>query len=55
MLHKGRSGLLHVRVLAVDDDDVNLLFELLEKGVDERLSNKVSRQVRTRVRDVYSA
>ena len=43
VLHKGRSGLLHVRVLAVDDDDVDLLLELLEERVDERLSNTVSR------------
>ena len=42
VLHKGRSRLLHVRVLAVDDDGVDVLLELLEEGLDERLS-KVSR------------
>ena len=52
VLHEGRSGLLHVRALAVDDDRVDLLFELLEKGLDERLRSKVSRYVLSRVRDV---
>ena len=55
VLHEGRSGLLHVRALAVDDDRVDLLLELLEEGFDERLRSKVSRYVLSRVRDVYSA
>ena len=52
MLHKGRSGLLHVRVLAIDDDGVDVLLELLEEGFDERLRSKVIRYVLSRVRDV---
>ena len=43
VLHKGRGGLLHVCALAVDDHRVDLLLELLEEGVDERLSSKVNR------------
>ena len=40
VLHKGQGGLLHVRALAVDDDRVDLLLELLEEGLDERLRSK---------------
>ena len=45
MLHKGGGGLLHVGALAVDDDRVDLLLELLEEGLDERLSSKIKQAV----------